>query len=287
MTLVRVMFLAMLAAAAGACQRDVAVARCPCLEGWTCCPVSERCSPPGIPCPPVAGAATAADSAVSQEGGAGAGAATGGGQGGAGGGRGGSDGSGGNSTGGGGGMSGEADGATQGSDGSGMGATDGPDASAGGDRIPIVTAPAPGQVTCGGSTCNVRNGGHCCYNPETGESWCEVVGVICTERGGVITPNMTSMACDGTEDCAVGQICCHRSVYIDSITSCGVPGDCVDRAGRYTTIAHTVCRPGDGAGTGTGAGAGAGDGGTGCATGTCRPAMEASATLPPYLNLCI
>ena len=231
--------------AGGGCQRKLGAAPCPCIEGWTCCASQDLCYPAGTGCPGTAG------------------------EGGAGGGR---DGELTGGTGGGG--AGDAmdasllDAASRDNDGSLLDA-----ASRDGEPADWLTRPEvapPPSIACGAASCLVKDGLLCCYNTEDQSAYCQGPAAPCSALG---TPGLKiTLACDGTEDCPQGLICCYTTIYIESFTSCVLPGACVDDlTGRYVAIRRQACDPDHVPSE--------------CMTGTCQAAATAT-ELPPNLYLC-
>ncbi len=211
-----------------------------------------------------------------QVGGGGSGGAAGGGSGGPGGGAGrpaGANGHGGAGALGGGGIAGHGAGGEAASGGIG-GAAGAPMAGAGGD--PYIA----GYVVCGSvAGCPLANSGKCCYAQMDQSSACQAAAASCEAvMSGTTYYGKTTIQCDSSSDCAVGEICCYTEIYIGRSTACAVPSACVDAPppgpGGYATYRRQVCDPNVVAPTE-------------CLSGSCKVATGFSQALPSYLYLCL
>ncbi len=143
------------------------------------------------------------------------------------------------------------------------------------------SSPSSGSVVCGQVTnCPLNGGGRCCYSAMDQSSACQGPGATC-DAVPASTPGTyyvkTTIACDSSNDCAAGEICCYTQLYISSSTACMAAASCVDvtgPTGGYNTYRRQVCDPARVAPTE-------------CLSGSCKTATTYSQNLPSYLYLCL
>jgi hypothetical protein len=110
-----------------------------------------------------------------------------------------------------------------------------------------------GWVGAAGVECSLVNGVKGCYNYVADTFTC-TAGSTCMD----LSATKTQLACDGANDCSLGQICCFESVYITQQTKCMAPSACrSERGGRYSITREQVC-----------------DTNSECSSGTCQVATD-------------